>query len=188
VCVLWKTHNICSENTDEQSSVTSIKTVGRYYSIRCTMLSVCLPYPFFAIKDSPLALLLVNYRYKFVFFKIYCTVYITLQNHSFPCMLLNNYSLKIWVVWDKKISVSYLWFIFWTSSLLDIVILFCTWDFLGFFLVQIPRSRYIWFFTKFNGIVSIAFYSFHHSWRWMLEYELIRSQPLSSALYPICNS
>lgn len=69
VCVLWKTHNIYSEHTEEQSCVTSIKTVGRHYSIRCTMLSVCLPYPFFAIKDTPLALLLVYYRHKFVFSK-----------------------------------------------------------------------------------------------------------------------
>jgi len=57
-----------SEHTEEQPCVTSIKTVGRHYNIRCTMLSVCLPNPFFAIKDTPLALLLVYYRYKFVFF------------------------------------------------------------------------------------------------------------------------
>jgi len=58
-----------SEHTKEQSCVTSTETVGRHYSITCTMLSLCLPNPLFSIKDTPLALLLVYYRYKFVFSK-----------------------------------------------------------------------------------------------------------------------
>ena len=33
---------------------------------------------------------------------LHCIYYIS-QNQSFTCMLLNNYNLKIWVVWDKNI-------------------------------------------------------------------------------------